>query len=166
MLEDLRRCRRHGERTAEAHAAGRYGNTAFRGCDPEARKASDAGPRGAGADFAAQCSCSSATEAIIPDKRSRLRQALQASSLESFFGEGQMAELSAIALVFSLAWTSGRNAGYAIGGSQTIIRLITEKLARLGRRLRLGAKMDKVLTENDAAVGVQLAGRQTIAVIG
>jgi phytoene dehydrogenase-like protein len=77
-----------------------------------------------------------------------------------------MAELSAIALVFSLAWTSGRNAGYAIGGSQTIIRLITEKLARLGGRLRLGAKVDKVLTENDAAVGVQLAGRQTIAVIG
>ena len=83
--------------------------------------------------------------------------------LRSFFGEGQLAELSALALVFSLAWMSDHNAGYAIGGSQAIIRLITDNLARLGGHLRLGAKVDKILVEHDRAVGVQLAGGEIIA---
>jgi phytoene dehydrogenase-like protein len=82
--------------------------------------------------------------------------------LRSFFGEGEMAELSAIALVFSLAWMSSRNAGYAVGGSQAIIRLIAENLANLGGKLRLGAKVERILVENDEAVGVQLAGGETI----
>src|SRR5581483_10126725 len=81
--------------------------------------------------------------------------------LRQFF-EGQLAELSAIALVFSLAWMSNRNAGYAIGGSQAIIRLIADNLARLGGHLRLGAKVHKILVERDRAVGVQLATGETI----
>ena len=83
--------------------------------------------------------------------------------LRTFFGEGQLAELSAIALVFSLAWMSGHNAGYPIGGSQAVIRLIADSLGKLGGHLRFGAKVDKVLVERDSAVGVQLAGGETIA---
>lgn len=82
--------------------------------------------------------------------------------LRKFFGEGQLAELSALALVFSLAWMSDHNAGYAIGGSQAIIRLIAENLARLGGHLRLGAKVDKILVERGKAAGVELAGGETI----
>jgi phytoene dehydrogenase-like protein len=82
--------------------------------------------------------------------------------LRKFFVEGESSHLSAIALVFSLAWMSGRNAGYAIGGSQAIIRLIVENLINLGGRLRLGAKVERILVENDTAVGVQLAGGETI----
>ena len=52
--------------------------------------------------------------------------------LRAFFGSGESAQLSAIALVFSLAWMSERNAGYPIGGSQAIIRLIVENF--LSRR--------------------------------
>jgi phytoene dehydrogenase-like protein len=58
---------------------------------------------------------------------------------------------------------SGRNAGYAVGGSQAIIRLITDNLARLGGHLRLGVKVDKILVERDTAVGVELASGETIA---
>jgi phytoene dehydrogenase-like protein len=83
--------------------------------------------------------------------------------LRSFFGDGELAQLSALALVFSLAWMSEHNAGYPIGGSQAIIRLIVDNLLSLGGRLRFGVKVEKILVERDAAVGVQLAGGETIA---
>ena len=73
-----------------------------------------------------------------------------------------MGELSAIALFFSLAWMSGRDAGYPIGGSQTVIQGIAHKLVSLGGRLRFGAKVERILVERDAAVGVQLTDGETI----
>jgi len=83
--------------------------------------------------------------------------------LGRFFSGDAMGEMSALALLFSLAWMSRRNAGYAIGGSQAIIRLIENRLVSLGGRLRLGARVEKILVEHDAAVGVQLVGGETIA---
>jgi phytoene dehydrogenase-like protein len=83
--------------------------------------------------------------------------------LRSFFDSGETGKLSMLALVFSLAWMSGRNAGYAVGGSQAIIRLILAKLDQLGARLRFGTKVEKILVEYDAAVGVRLAGGEAIA---
>ena len=82
--------------------------------------------------------------------------------LRSFF-EGEFGDLSAIALLLSMAWMSEHDAGYAIGGSQAIIRLIVNNLRNLGGHLRLGAKVEKVLVKGDSAVGVQLAGGETIA---
>ena len=63
--------------------------------------------------------------------------------LRSFFGDGELPKLSALALVFSLAWMSENNAGYPIGGSQAIIQLIVERLERLGGRLDLGAEVEQ-----------------------
>ena len=83
--------------------------------------------------------------------------------LRSFFESGETGKLSMLALVFTLAWMSERNAGYAVGGSQAIIRSILAKLDQLGARLRLGAQVEKVLVERDAAVGVRLTGGETIA---
>ncbi len=77
--------------------------------------------------------------------------------LKSFFGAGDTAPMPALALFLSLAWMSQRNAGYPVGGSQAIIRSIAENLANLGGHLRLGTKVSKILVENDAAVGVELA---------
>jgi phytoene dehydrogenase-like protein len=82
--------------------------------------------------------------------------------LRRFFGEGETAQLSAIALFFSLAWMSQRNAGYPIGGSQAVIQLIAQKLAALGGTLRLGTCVDKILVENDTAVGVRLTTGEKI----
>lgn len=76
--------------------------------------------------------------------------------------EGESAEMSALALLFSLAWMSQRNAGYPIGGSQAVIRGVAESLANLGGHLRLGAKVERVLVEDDRAVGVQLTGGEII----
>ncbi len=83
--------------------------------------------------------------------------------LRGFFGNDDTARLSALPLTFSLAWMSQHDAGYPIGGSQAIIRLIAEKLTSLGGRLRLGAKVERILVENNTAVGVQLANGETIS---
>jgi phytoene dehydrogenase-like protein len=83
--------------------------------------------------------------------------------IRGFFGEGDMGELSALALFFSLAWMTGRDAGYPIGGSQAVIQGIAHKLDSLGGRLRLGTKVKRILVEDDTAVGVQLVDGETIA---
>jgi phytoene dehydrogenase-like protein len=77
--------------------------------------------------------------------------------LRSFFDAGEMGRLSAIALVFSLAWMNTGNAGYCHGGSQAIVRLIEERIAELGGRIRFGARVERILVEKGRAVGVELA---------
>ncbi len=82
--------------------------------------------------------------------------------IRGFLGEGDMGQLSALALFFSLAWMNGRDAGYPIGGSQAVIQGIVHKLHRLGGRLRFGAKVERILVEDNAAVGVRLMDGETI----
>lgn len=87
--------------------------------------------------------------------------------LRSAFGEGEMGQMTVLALFFSLGWMSQHDAAYAIGGSQALIRLIVDKLTGLGGRLRLGARVERILiangAENNAAVGVRLASGEVIA---
>lgn len=83
--------------------------------------------------------------------------------LRRFFGEGPTAKLSILALVFSLAWMSGRNAGYAVGGSQALIRLIVDRLTALGGKLRCDAKVKRIVVENDVAAGVELDSGEIVA---
>jgi phytoene dehydrogenase-like protein len=83
--------------------------------------------------------------------------------LRGFFGDGELAQLSALALVFTLAWMSERDAGYPIGGSQAMIRLIVERLAELGGQLRLGARVMSIRVDDDVAVGVRLSDGTEIA---
>ncbi len=82
--------------------------------------------------------------------------------LKSFFSTGDIGQMSAIAMILSLAWMNTGNAGYCIGGSQALIRLIEEKIAGLGGKIRFKSKVERVLVENNAAVGVQLAGGENI----
>ncbi len=82
--------------------------------------------------------------------------------LRSFFSSGDIGKMSAIAMIFSLAWMNTGNAGYCIGGSQAMIRLIEDKLKELGGKIRFNAKAERVLVENGVAVGVQLAGGETV----
>jgi len=81
--------------------------------------------------------------------------------LKKFF-EGESDELSSLALLFSLAWLSERNGGYPIGGSQAVIRSIVNNLLTLGGHLRFGARVERILVENDTATGVRLSDGETI----
>ena len=82
--------------------------------------------------------------------------------VKGFFGSGEGAQLSMLALLFALAWMNEHNGAYVIGGSQAIMRLIRERLDESGGRLRLGTRVEKILVERDAAVGVRLAGGEIV----
>jgi phytoene dehydrogenase-like protein len=84
------------------------------------------------------------------------------SMLRSFFSTGDIGRLSAIAMVLSLAWMGSGNAGYCIGGAQAMIRLIEEKIGSLGGKIRYRARVQRVMVENDTAVGVQLTNGERI----
>ncbi len=82
--------------------------------------------------------------------------------LKSFFATGDLGKLSSIAMILSLAWMNKRNAGYCIGGSQAIVRSIEKRIEELGGRIRLGAKVARILVDGDIAVGVQLTNGERI----
>jgi phytoene dehydrogenase-like protein len=84
--------------------------------------------------------------------------------LREFFSTGDVGKLSATAMVLSLGWMNENNAGYCIGGSQAIIRLIEERIRNLGGRIRYKARVHQILVERDVAVGVQLeSGEKVLA---
>ena len=86
--------------------------------------------------------------------------------LRGFFSNGDVAKLTAIAMVLSLAWMNEENAGYCVGGSQALIRLIQERIVELGGRIRFDARVERILVENDTAVGVQLTGETNCRRLG
>jgi phytoene dehydrogenase-like protein len=76
--------------------------------------------------------------------------------IRAFFDAGESSQMAAITLAFALGWMGTSQAGYPLGGSQAVIRLIAENLQRLGGRLCLSARVQSILVEQDAAVGVRL----------
>lgn len=82
--------------------------------------------------------------------------------LRAFFSEGDVGRLTAVAMVLSLAWMHSGNAGYCVGGAQAIIRAIAERIQELGGEVRLRSRVRRILVENDAAVGVELANGQQV----
>ena len=82
--------------------------------------------------------------------------------LRQFFSSGDIGKMTAIAMILSLAWMNTGNAGYCIGGSQALISGVEERIRNLGGTIRFKAKVERVLVENDTAVGVELEGGETI----
>jgi phytoene dehydrogenase-like protein len=82
--------------------------------------------------------------------------------LRSFFSSGDIGKMSAIAMVLTLAWMNQGNAGYCLGGSQALIRLIEERIAALGGKLRFKAKVRRILIVDDTAVGVLLDSNEVV----
>ncbi|HXS77753.1 MAG TPA: NAD(P)/FAD-dependent oxidoreductase [Terracidiphilus sp.] len=79
-----------------------------------------------------------------------------------FFSAGDVGKLTAIAMVLSLAWMNEENAGYCIGGSQALIRLFEEKVQELDGSIRFNAQVDRIVVDNEKAVGVQLSNGEKI----
>lgn len=82
--------------------------------------------------------------------------------IRAFFDAGESSQMMAITLAFALGWMSTGQAGYPLGGSQAVIRLISENLQQLGARLRLGARVRSVLIERDVAIGVRLESGESL----
>jgi len=85
-----------------------------------------------------------------------------APPLRRFFGSG-LNELSAVAILMSLAWMNNKNAAYPIGGSPAMIGLIEENYRALGGRIRFKAPVETITVESGRAAGVVLEDGERIA---
>jgi phytoene dehydrogenase-like protein len=65
-------------------------------------------------------------------------------------------DLPMIALVFTLAWMHSQDAGYPIGGSHEFARAIERRYLELGGVIRYKSRVEKILVEDDCAMGVRL----------
>ena len=82
--------------------------------------------------------------------------------LRRFFSGGELGNLSTIAVVLTLAWMGRHDAGYPIGGSQSVIGKVCETFQRLGGELRLGTRAQEILVEDGTAVGVRLRSGEEV----
>jgi phytoene dehydrogenase-like protein len=81
--------------------------------------------------------------------------------LKAFFGDG-LADLSFLAMAFSLAWMGSGNAGYPINGSLRMIGLISDRYRELGGTIRFQSRVQRILVEKGHAAGVVLENGEEI----
>jgi phytoene dehydrogenase-like protein len=62
-----------------------------------------------------------------------------------------------IAVMMIMAWHQNRVAGYPVGGSLELARAIERRYLKLGGQVSYHSRVEKILVENDRAVGVRLA---------
>jgi phytoene dehydrogenase-like protein len=70
---------------------------------------------------------------------------------------GNMPDMSMSGILMALAYGDGQNAGYPVGGSLEFSRAIERRYLGLGGEIEYKARVEKILVENDRAVGVRLA---------
>ena len=73
--------------------------------------------------------------------------------LNKLFGE---IDFSALVVIMMLGWFHIKNAGYLVGGSLALTMRMADRYQALGGELSLGRKVEKILVEDDRAVGIQL----------
>jgi len=91
-----------------------------------------------------------------------LGQQFQNPLLRQYLGGGALDQVSAVAIVLSMAWRSAKNAGYPLGGSKAVIQGIEREFWKLGGKIRFESKVERILTEDRRAVGVHLSDGQQI----
>jgi phytoene dehydrogenase-like protein len=65
-------------------------------------------------------------------------------------------DFSMFFILFTLAYMHDKNAGYPIGGSLPMSEAMAERYVSLGGSLMYNSRVEKILTENNRAVGVRL----------
>lgn len=76
--------------------------------------------------------------------------------LREAFAKVWFPEMTALILLFTLAWFHARNAGYPIGGSLPMARAVEERFRQLGGQIEYKSRVVEVLVEAGSAVGVRL----------
>lgn len=66
-------------------------------------------------------------------------------------------DCSAMAFLMLLGWFNKKNAGYLIGGSLPFAQRMAAKYKATGGKLTLGRQVNRIMVENDVAIGVTLA---------
>jgi phytoene dehydrogenase-like protein len=68
----------------------------------------------------------------------------------------EFSDMPAWTIPWGLAWHHQKAVGYIIGGALPFISYIQQRYLALGGELHLKAKVEKILVENDTAVGIRL----------
>ena len=66
-------------------------------------------------------------------------------------------EFSALFMFFTFAYLHRKDAGYPIGGSMPMSRALAERYTSLGGVIHYDSRVEKILVEEDKAVGIRLA---------
>lgn len=70
--------------------------------------------------------------------------------------------ISALVFILMLGWYHDKNAGYLIGGSLPIAGRMYKRYHELGGKIMLNSKVEKILVENNKAIGVKLVDGKEI----
>ena len=75
-----------------------------------------------------------------------------------FTGEafGDVSYLPMALLIMMLAWFSQKDAGYIIGGALELVGYIKQRYLDLGGEIHFKSRVEKILVENNKAVGIRL----------
>jgi phytoene dehydrogenase-like protein len=76
---------------------------------------------------------------------------------EAFTSIFDLPDFPLLGFLFTMAWLNNRDAGYPIGGSLEFSRSIERRYLDLGGEISYKARVEKILVENNRAVGVRLA---------
>jgi len=71
--------------------------------------------------------------------------------------QSDFAEMPMITMIMVLAWLRQKEVGYIIGGALALVSYIQQRYLDLGGELHCKARVEKILVENDKAIGVRLA---------
>lgn len=93
----------------------------------------------------------------LKDYSAKCRNPLLGKVFELMF----LPEMAVFFVIMTLAWMHQKSAGYPLGGSLAFARRIEKRYLDLGGKIRYGAKVNRVLVEEDAAVGVLLKNGET-----
>jgi phytoene dehydrogenase-like protein len=92
---------------------------------------------------------------------SRLQSRELAEALGMLFGGGSsLPDFPMIGLILMLVFMHKKTSGYPIGGSLEFARAIARRYLELGGRIRYNARVERILVEQDKAVGIVSAGQE------
>jgi phytoene dehydrogenase-like protein len=91
------------------------------------------------------------------DYARRLKNPFLRDVFSSLSPAGELADCPAFFIPWVIASLNQKNGGYVIGGALALVSYIKKRYLDLGGELHLKARVEKVLVENDKAVGIRLA---------
>ncbi len=65
-------------------------------------------------------------------------------------------EMAVVFSMMTLAWMNNKNAGYPVGGSMRFAQKIADRYEALGGKFHFNARVVKILTKEDKAIGIEL----------
>ena len=77
--------------------------------------------------------------------------------LREAFREMWLPGFSMFFMLFTFAYLHNKNAGYPLGGSKPMSEAMAKRYLSLGGKIQYKSKVEKILTENDHAIGIRLS---------